>query len=76
MLSRTRGLAAFMKDFLDLLRLADNFDTDISSQNGKVTTHSLAMLITKPKTALNDDQSTHRKSIKRIQKSNMGKGVK
>ena len=55
--------------------MADNFDADISSQNGKVTTHSLAMLITQPKTAFNDDQSTRRESITRIQKSDMGKGV-
>ena len=48
--------------------VADNFDADISSQNGKVTTHSLAMLITQPKTAVNDDQSTCRESITRIQK--------
>ena len=56
-------------------RVADNFDADISSQNGKVTTHSLTMLITQPKTALYDDQTTHRESITRIQKSDMGKGV-
>ena len=55
--------------------VADNFVADISSQNGKVTTHSLAMLITQPKTAPNDDQSTRRESITRIQKSDMGKGV-
>ena len=55
--------------------VADNFDADISSQNCKNTTHSLAMLITHPKTALSDDQSTHRESITRIEKSDMGKDV-
>ena len=54
--------------------VADNFDADISFQNGKFTTHSLAMLITQPKTALYNDQSTHRESITRIEKSDMGKG--
>lgn len=29
--------------------VADNFDADISSQNGRVTSHSLAMLVTQPK---------------------------
>ena len=55
--------------------VADNFDADISSQNGKNTTHSLAMLITQPETALIDDQNTHRESVTRIEKSDMGKGV-
>ena len=36
--------------------VADNFDADISSQNGKVTTHALAMLITQPKH--HDDKGT------------------
>ena len=28
--------------------VVDNFDADISSQNGKISTHSLAMLIMQP----------------------------
>ena len=30
--------------------VADNFDADISSQNGKLSTHSLAVLVTQPDT--------------------------
>ena len=36
--------------------VADNFDANISSQNGKLTTHSLAMLITQP---TNDTPDEH-----------------
>ncbi|CAB3980023.1 Hypothetical predicted protein [Paramuricea clavata] len=50
----------------------DNFDADISSQNGKMSTHSLAMLITQPSNASDDDQST-RESIPRMKKSEMSK---
>ena len=28
--------------------MVDNFDTDISSPNGKLSTHSLAMILTQP----------------------------
>jgi len=48
--------------------VADNFDADISSQNGKLTTHSLAVLVTQPDT--NQDQSDIQ-LIKRIKKANM-----
>lgn len=52
--------------------VADNFDANISSQNGKLTTHSLAMLITQPKIASPDDQHP-RESIPRIPKADMSK---
>ena len=48
--------------------VADNFDADISSQNGRKTTHSLAMLITQPTNASDDDQNT-KESIPIISKS-------
>ena len=54
--------------------VADNFDANISSQNGKITTHSLAMLITQPTKTSGDDQATvGRESISRISKSDMSK---
>ena len=54
--------------------VADNFDADISSQNGKITTHSLAMLITQPTNAYDDEQNT-RESIPRISKSDMSREI-
>ena len=54
--------------------VADNFDADISSQNGKMSTHSLAMLITQPSIALDDDQST-RESIPRMKKLEMSEDI-
>jgi len=55
--------------------MKDVLDADISSQDGKGTTHSLAMLITEPKPAFSDDQSTNRESITRVEKPDMGEGV-
>lgn len=48
--------------------VADNFDADICSPNGKLSTHSLAMIITQP--AKENDTQEH-KSIKRISKDEM-----
>lgn len=52
--------------------IVDNFDANISSQNGKVSTHSLAMLIAQPKITSSDDQQP-RDSIPRIAKTDMSK---
>jgi hypothetical protein len=49
--------------------VADNFDADISSQNGKLSTHSLAVLLTQPEP--NAAQTDMRQTIKRIQKQDM-----
>ncbi|CAB4014506.1 Hypothetical predicted protein [Paramuricea clavata] len=54
--------------------VADNFDADISSQNGNMSTHSLAMLITQPSNASDDDLST-RESIQRVKKSEMSEDI-
>eukprot|EP00794_Sanderia_malayensis_P004436 gene4436-5029_t len=48
--------------------VAYNFDADISSQNGKVTTHALAMLITQPKH--HDDKGANAR-IPRISKAEL-----
>jgi hypothetical protein len=48
--------------------VVDNFDTDIYSQNGKVTTHSLAMLVTQPE---EEEVTNTQKSLKRISKCAM-----
>ena len=48
--------------------VADNFDADISLQNGKVTTHALAMFITQPKH--HDDRRTDAR-IPRISKAEL-----
>ena len=53
--------------------VADNFDADISSQNGKSMTHSLAMLITQPtKEAANTNPD---ETITRIRKSEMSQVI-
>ena len=47
--------------------VADNFDASISSQNGKLTTHSLAMLIAQPQSTARENQDTG-ETIPRISK--------
>ena len=46
----------------------DNFDADISSQNGKRSTHSLAMLVTQPSS---EDADPECESIRRLAKSDL-----
>jgi len=49
----------------------DNFDAEIASQNGKLSTHSLAALLTQPSVS-----STYQKhSIPRLQKTEMSKEI-
>jgi len=48
----------------------DNFDADISSQNGKVSTHSLAILMTQT-VAMESLGDSSREKIKRPQHSEM-----
>ena len=50
--------------------IADNFDTDVSSQNGLQSTHSLAMLTTQNKNSNPDDSDTVQ-TIRRLQKEEM-----
>ncbi len=51
--------------------MVDNFDADIASQNGKVSTHSLAVLLTQP-----DANSQHKEhSIPRLKKAEMTKEI-
>ena len=52
--------------------VADNFDADISSQNGKMTTHSLAMLIAQPNNASGDEQN-NTETISRVSKADMSR---
>ena len=52
----------------------DNFDADISSQNRKVSTHSLAFIVTQQNTNTDaPDNQLH--SIKRISKTDMQKDI-
>ena len=48
--------------------VADNFDADIASQNGKLSTHSLAVIITQPDTQTTTPQKP---TLKRILKEQM-----
>ena len=52
--------------------VADNFDADISSPNGKVSTHALAMIITQPSKGelLSEDGR-----IRRIEKGEMSSPI-
>ena len=54
--------------------LVDNFDADISSQNGKLTTHSLAMLITQPGTQPDENQNIP-STIPRVSKADMSQQI-
>ena len=49
--------------------IVDNFDTDISSPNGKSSTHSLAMLLTQPDS--NSSETVQEDTIRRVKKENM-----
>ena len=51
--------------------MVDNFDADIASQNGKLSTHSLAVLLTQPDA--NSQQQEH--SIPRLKKTDMTKEI-
>ena len=51
----------------------DNFDADISSQNGKISTHSLAVLLTQSQTVEEETNSSDK--IKRIHKNDMSKEI-
>ena len=52
--------------------VADNFDADISSQNGKLSTHSLAVLVTKPETEAGKCMP---ETIRRITKEEMSEPI-
>ncbi|KAH3748036.1 hypothetical protein DPMN_182473 [Dreissena polymorpha] len=54
--------------------VVDNFDADISSQNGKVSTHSLAMLMTQSESSSSDDIDVS-ETIQRTPKSDMAKPI-
>ena len=52
--------------------VTDNFDTDIFSANGKLSTHSLAMIITQP----TDEGDTQKNDIiRRLQKDEMSQPI-
>ena len=53
--------------------IADNFDADISSQNGKLSTHSLAVLLTQPEEK--EAENKIRDTIKRINKNDMSNPI-
>lgn len=53
--------------------VADTFDADISSQNGKLSTHSLAVLVTQEHKHAEQTQGTQK--IQRISKENMSEPI-
>ena len=52
--------------------VVDNFDTDISFPNGKLSTHSLAMIIIQP---THEDDTPPNETIPRLKKSEMAKPI-
>ena len=54
--------------------IADNFDVDISSQYGKVSTHSLALLLTQQQIKC-DPQEERDQTIRRIKKTNKSTSI-
>ena len=65
---RLRGISDHSNGLIQVV--ADNFDTDISSQNGLQFTHSLAMLTTQNNKGRPDD-SEPVQTIKRLRKEEM-----
>ena len=64
----TMGLSKSAKGLVQVV--ADNFDANISSPNGLVSTHGLAMIVTQP-----EDEDCHDKCpIKRLSKSDASQG--
>ncbi len=50
--SKSQGITSAMNGLVQVV--ADNFDTDILSQNRKMSTHSLAMIIMQPSEGVNE----------------------
>ena len=55
--------------------VVDNFDADISSQNGKLSTHSLAVLVTQPDVSNQTEQSDNTEVITRVKRNDMSKPI-
>ena len=55
--------------------VVDNFDADISSQNGKFSTHSLALLVKQPSDSNKPADLEEEYIIKHISKSDMTKPI-
>ena len=66
------GISAVNDSFIQAV--ADNFDANISSQNGLKSTHSVALLLTQPK-EVNDKPQAKGETIKRIHKDAMKEPV-
>ena len=55
--------------------VVDNFDADISSQNGKLSTHSLAVLVTQPTSSNQSEYPDNKEAINRVNKNDMTKPI-
>ena len=55
--------------------VVDNFDADISSQNGKLSTHSLAVLVTQPRSSNQSEYPDNKEAINRVNKNDMTKPI-
>ena len=66
------GISAASEGLVQVV--VDNFDAEISSQNGKLSTHSLAILVTQPESTSDADRC-HRETILRISKEEMSEPI-
>lgn len=66
------GISAASEGLVQVV--VDNFDAEISSQNGKLSTHSLAVLVTQPE-SISDADQCHREAIPRISKEQMSEPI-
>lgn len=69
--SQEKALSGIVDKNVGMIQaVADNFDAEISSQNGKISTHSLALLLTQPQpqTATNKSENV---TIPRLRKQDM-----
>lgn len=75
MKSSLPGLSTSSESLVQVI--VDNFDTDIASQNGKSSTHSLAMLLTQPESN-SESETVHGQgdTICRVEKDDMGEPLK
>ena len=55
--------------------VVDNFDADISSQNDKLSTHSLAVLVTQPTSSNQSEYPDNKEAINRVNKNDMTKPI-
>ena len=57
------------------MAVVDNFDADISSQNGKISTHSLAVLVTQPTSSVTNGDIDNKNTIERLTQTSIARHI-